>query len=335
MLLDTHLPPYASLSQIPEMARAAEALGFQAIWVAETQHNPFLPCALIAEHTQRMQFGTAIAVSFARSPAVMAQVAWDLADYSNGRFMLGLGTQVKAHIERRFGLPWPDSPVNKQREQIAAIHAFWNNWQQDEKLNFRGEYYKLTLMTPFFAPAAIRHPNIPIYIAGVNRGLAHLAGDAANGFLVHPYHSPGYLRQVVLPAIESGAAEVGRTRADISISVSALVVTDQTERAFTRQQIAFYASTPSYRPVMALHGWEEVAEQLSALAARKQWADMPDLITDEMLATFAAVAEAADLPAALQQRYQGIADRLNIYTPFVPGERDPFWRHLVNAFQQN
>lgn len=333
VLLDTFFPPFTHLGDIPEMARAAEAQGFHTVWMAETQHNPFLPCALIAEHTTHLQFGTAIAVSFARSPAVMAHTAWDLADYSNGRFLLGLGTQVKAHIERRFGMPWPDSPVGKLREQIQALRAFWANWQDDEPLNQRGEYYKITLASPFFTPAPIEHPQIPIMIAGVNTGLARLAGEACDGFLVHPFHSPQYLRQVLLPAIQQGAQKAKREPAAVQRVINAFVVTNDTERSYAQQQIAFYASTPSYRPVMALHGWEDVAQELSQLASRQQWLEMPALITDEMLAIFATVTDEADLADALKERYTGLADRLTLYIPFVPGERDAFWQRLVRAFE--
>lgn len=332
MYLDTFFPPFTKLSQIPEMARLAEEFGFDAVWVAETQHNPFLPCVLIAEHTERIQFGTAIAVSFARSPAVMAHVSWDLAEMSSGRFMLGLGTQVKAHIERRFGMPWPDSPVGKLREQVDAVRAFWHTWQTGERLNQRGDYYQLTLSSPFFTPASIPHPEIPIYLAGVNTGLARLAGGTADGFQVHPLNTPKYLREVILPAIETGAHKAGRRRADCAVTVNAFVVTNETERAFVRQQVSFYASTPSYRPVMAIHGWEDTAEQLSHHAARKEWDKMPDLIDDAMLAEFAAVADEADLPALLHERYGDIGDRLTIYTPFIPGERDDFWRHMRDGF---
>ena len=332
VLLDTFFPPFTSLANIPEMARAAEALGFRAVWMAETQHNPFLPCTLIAEHTTQLEFGTAIAVSFARSPAVMAHTAWDLADYSNGRFLLGLGTQVKAHIERRFGMPWPDSPVAKLCEQIQALRAFWAHWQEDAALNQRGDYYKITLSSPFFTPAAIEHPHIPIMIAGVNTGLARLAGEACDGFLVHPYHSAQYLREVLLPAIQSGAKKAGRDPGATQKIVNAFVVTNETERSYAQQQISFYASTPSYRPVMELHGWADVAQELSRLAARQQWVEMASLITDEMVATFATVAEEGDLAEALKERYTGLADRLTLYIPFVPGERDAFWQRLLKAF---
>ncbi len=333
MILDAIFPP-TTLKAIPELARAAEAMGFGAAWVAETQHDPFLPGALIAEHTQRLQFGTAIAVGFARSPATMAYTAWDLAEASGGRFLLGLGTQVKAHIVRRFGMPWPESPVKKLREQILALRAFWQSWETGGPLNFRGEYYKLTLSSPFFTPGPIAHPNIPILIAGVNTGLAKLAGEAADGFHVHPFHSPRYLREVIFPAIEAGTKKTARTRADLQITVPAFAATNPEELEFVRQQIAFYASTPSYRPVMALHGEEETAQQLSRMAAKKQWADMPALITDNILANFATQADPGDLADALIERYTGLADRLMVYTPFSPGDRDDFWRGLVEGINE-
>ncbi len=329
MKVDASLPSVA-LSDVPRIAEAAERIGFDALWTAETQHDPFLPCALIAEHTQKMEMGTAIAVAFARSPANLAYTAWDLAAQSSGRFMLGLGTQVKAHIERRFGMPWPESVTGKLREQILAIRALWDAWQNGTKLNFRGEHYKLTLMSPFFNPGPILQPNIPIYIAGVNEGLARLAGEMCDGFHVHPFPSARYLREILLPAIEKGLAIQGRTREHISVSVSAFVATNEEERAYARSQLSFYASTPSYRAVMALHGWGDVAERLSAHAARGEWADMPALISDEMLGEFCVAADEQQLPAALKQRYQGLADRLTLYTPFVPGQRDEFWRRLAS-----
>lgn len=343
MLFDASLPP-TDLKNVPAIAKATEEIGFDALWTAETQHDPFLPCTLIAEHTTRLQFGTAIAVSFARSPANLAYTAWDLAAQSSGRFILGLGTQVKAHIERRYGMTWPESVVRKLREQIQVIRAFWDCWQNGTKLNFRGEYYKITLMSPFFMPSPLHlSPKIgrgdggecliPIYIAGVNTGLAKLAGELCEGFHAHPFNSPRYLREVILPAIEDGAKKANRKRANVSVSVTALVATSTEEENFARAQISFYASTPSYHPVMALHGWESVAEKLSAHASRGEWEDMPALITDEMLHEFCLVAKEINLAAELKKRYNGIADRLTLYSPFIPGERDSFWRKLAADFK--
>jgi probable F420-dependent oxidoreductase len=330
MIIDAILPP-APLSEIPSIARAAETIGFHTIWSSETVHDPFLPGALIAEHTKKLNFGTAIAVAFARNPATLAYTAWDLSQASGGRFILGLGTQVKAHIERRFGMAWPNSPVNQLREEIEAIHAIWRAWQSGEPLNFRGEFYKLTLMSPFFNPGPIPNPDIPIYIAGVNTGLARLSGEVAEGFLVHPFHTPRYLRDVLLPAIQKGLEKSGRSRADIKIAVTAFIISQPEEVSFVRQQIAFYASTPSYRPVMAHHGWEQVAEKLSSLAAHGQWTEMPALIDDNMLAEFAVRAEGTDLPAVLNDRYCELADRLSLYSPFIPGERNTFWQTIING----
>jgi len=338
MKLDAAFPSVL-LSDVPAIAAAAEAIRFDALWTQETQHDPFLPCALIAEHSGRMNFGTAIAVSFARNPANLAYTAWDLAAQSGGRFILGLGTQVKAHIERRFGMQWPESVVGKMREQILAIRAFWDCWQNRRKLNFRGDHYKLSLMSPFFDPGPLpftpgRSPRgpggspIPIYLAGVNTGLARLAGEVCDGFHAHPFHSPRYLREVLLPAIGAGEKKAHRTMEDVSIAVTAFVATSVEEENFARTQLAFYASTPSYRPVMALHGWGEIAEQLSDHAAHGEWPKMPLLISDEMLREFCLVTAPDRLASELKARYDGIADRLALYSPFVPGEKDVFWRKL-------
>jgi probable F420-dependent oxidoreductase len=333
MKLDAALPPI-HLGSVPEIARAAEAAGFSALWTTETQHDPFLPHALIAVNTSRLGSGTAVAIGFARSPAALAYTAWDLAQVSGGRFILGLGTQVKAHVERRFGMPWPESVTGKLREQILAIRAFWDCWQNGTPLNFRGEHYKLTLMSPFFNPGPIDHPDIPIYIAGVNTGLARLAGEICHGFHAHPFHTPGYLSEVILPAIAQGAEKAGRTRSDVTLSVSLFAATNDGQREFCRQQISFYASTPSYHPVMELHGWGEVASQLSGLASRGQWGDMPGLISDEMLEEFCVQAGEAELAAAIHKRYTHLADRVTLYMPFVPGGMDDFWKNMVKGFMR-
>jgi probable F420-dependent oxidoreductase len=279
-----------------------------------------------------MQFGTAIAVSFARSPANLAYTAWDLSAQSGGRFILGLGTQVKAHIERRFGMTWPESVTGKLREQIQVIRAFWDHWQNGTKLNFRGEYYKATLMSPFFNPGAIEHSEIPIYIAGVNTGLARLAGEMCQGFHAHPFNSSRYMQEVILPAIDEGLQKESRKRADIAVSMTAFVATSPEEESFARMQIAFYASTPSYKAVMDLHGWGQTAEKLSGFAAKGEWAEMPMLITDKMLDEFCLMTSQDNLADDLKKRFGGIADRLTLYTPFVPKEKDEWWRRLAKAF---
>jgi probable F420-dependent oxidoreductase len=334
MKLDAALP-LVQLKEVPAIAKVTEEIGFDALWTQETQHDPFLPCTLIAEHTSLLNFGTAIAVSFARSPANLAYTAWDLSAQSGGRFILGLGTQVKAHVERRFGMQWPQSVTGKLREQIQVIRAFWDAWQNGTKLNFRGEYYKITLMSPFFNAGAIENPNIPIYIAGVNTKLAKLAGELCEGFHIHPFHSAKYLNEVILSGIEEGLQKESRKRKDLSLSVTAFVATTPEEEAFARMQIAFYASTPSYKAVMDLHGWGETAEKLSGFAAKGEWAEMPMLITDEMLAEFCLMTSPENLASDLKKKYNGIADRLTLYTPFVPKEKDEWWKKLAKGFNKN
>ncbi len=320
-----------NLLDMAKTARAAEEIGFDCLWTSETQHDAFLPLALAAEHTSRIELGTAIAVAFPRSPTVLAHIAWDLAAASNGRFILGLGTQVKAHIERRFGMPW-ESPAPKLREMILAMRAVWNAWQGDGTVNFRGEFFKITLMTPFFNPGPIDHPEIPIYIAGVNEQLCRLAGEMCQGFHVHPFHTAAYIREVVLPNVERGAEKASRTRADVQLSSAIFVATDDMERDMVRTQISFYASTPTYRPVFELHGWGDVGEQLSRLAVRKKWEEMPGLITDEMLNEIAIVAPMQEVPRRIKERYAGLLDRVTFYAPFTP-EEAPRWRELVRAFR--
>ena len=339
MKIDTNIV-VSNLNQVPSLAQAAEALGFDGLWSSETSHDPFLISALMAEHTRRVSLGTAIAVAFPRSPATLAYLAWDLAALSGGRFILGLGTQVKAHNERRFGVKW-ESPAAKLREVILAMRALWDTWQNGTRLNFRGQFFKLTLMSPFFNPGPIVHPRIPVYIAGVNRGMCRLAGELCDGFHIHPFHSVQYLREVTLPAIEEGLRLSGRQRGDLELVSSVFVIPGEGEaerRAASqqaRQQLAFYASTPSYAPVMELHGWGGVREQLSRLAARGDWEEMPTLIGNDMLDVFAISGTWAELPGKITRRYVGLLDRVMYYLPFVPGEMDEHWRQTIAAFKHS
>ena len=332
MEIDAVISP-ADLLEVPGIVKAAEKNGFGAVWTPETIHNPFLVSLLAAEHTRAMKVGTAVAISFARSPTTIAYTAWDLAKASHGRFILGLGTQVKAHIERRFGMAWPESVVTKLREQIYAIRSLWKTWQTGAPLRFRGEYYKLGLMSPFFNPGPIEHPSIPVYIAGVNQGLARLAGEAADGFHIHPLHSREYLEEVLLPSFKSGIAQRDKNLEDLTLSASVFVVTSEEERHYVRSQISFYASTPSYRSLMAFHGWDEQAQELSRLASRAKWEQMPDLVSDRMLEAFAVDCEEKDLPDKLRIRYNGIVERINLYKPYYPVENNGFWEHLTSQFK--
>jgi len=326
------------LSQMPALARFADQTGFDGIWTFETAHEPFLPLVLATEHSSRLSLGTSIAVAFARSPTILAHISWDLARFSKGRFILGLGTQVKGHNERRFGVRW-DNPVEKMREVILAVRAIWNCWQNQSRLNFQGEYFKLTLMTPFFSPAPHEFHRIPIFIAGVNSRMCRLGGELCEGFHVHPLHTERYLREVVLPNIEQGLAKAGRRRRDIELSSSIFVIpTDDPKEAArygaeVRQQISFYASTPPYRPVFELEGWGDVADQLKSAAAAGRWNEMPTLITDEMLDRLALRGAWSELPEKILRKYTGLLDRVSYYFPIISGENEDGWRTTVAGFK--
>ncbi|MGB3633487.1 MAG: LLM class F420-dependent oxidoreductase [Rubrobacteraceae bacterium] len=318
------------LQRMSDTAHAAEKMGFAGLWTSETKHDSFLPLAIAANETEEVELGTSVAIAFSRSPMEVAQTAWDLQDLSDGRFILGLGTQVKAHIERRFSMPW-GKPASRLREYILALRAIWESFQNEGSLKFEGEFYQHTLMTPFFNPGPIDHPEIPVYIAGVNTRLAELAGELCDGFHVHPFHSPEYVRQVIQPAIADGAEDGGRDSSVVELATSAFVITGDEEREAIRQQISFYASTPTYRTVLEVHGWEEIGDQLGTLARDKKWREMPQLITDEMLSAFAVEATPDEVGPALKERYEGLIDRVALYIPFVPGEKDEFWQAVAES----
>jgi len=326
------------LEQMPALARFADEAGFDGIWTFETSHEPFLPLVLAAEHSSRLSLGTSIAVAFPRSPTILAQIAWDLARFSKGRFILGLGTQVKGHNERRFGIKW-EKPVEKMREVILAVRAVWDCWQNRTRLNFQGEFFKLNLMTPFFSPEPHDYHRIPIFVAGVNPRMCQLAGELCEGFHAHPLHSARYLTERVLPNIEIGLAKNGRERRSIEVSSSIFVIpTDDSAaakyEAEVREQISFYASTPPYRPVFELEGWGDVADELKAMAARGKWNDMPALITDDMLDRFALRGSWAELPSKVQRKYDGLLDRVSYYFPVVPGQNEAAWRLTAAGFKR-
>jgi probable F420-dependent oxidoreductase len=327
------------LTSIPDYARKVEALGFDCLWSSETQHDPFLPLAVAATVTSRLRLGTAIAVAFPRSPMITAHIAWDLQKASAGRFILGLGSQVKGHNERRFSVKF-DAPGPRMREIVLALRAIWSCWQQDTRLNFKGEFYRFDLMTPFFNPGPIAHPEIPIYIAGVNAYMCRIAGEVCDGLHVHPFNSPTYLRQYVHPAVEEGLRAAGRSRKDFTYTTSTFVILGDTEEEFrrereaVRQQIAFYASTRTYEPVLAAHGWQDLAATLHRKSVEGDWTGMAALITDEMVDTYAVTGTYANIAARITERYAGLLDRTAFYRPRPPGLDDPRLPRVVGAFNQ-
>ncbi len=318
MLLDTGVGN--DLSRVAGQARAAEAEGFAAVWGSETNHDPFLPLALAAEHTDRVELGTGIAVAFARSPMTTANVAWDLNAFSGGRFMLGLGSQIKPHIEKRFSMPW-SHPAPRMREFILAMRAIWDAWQQGTKLEFRGEFYQHTLMTPFFDPGPNPHGAPRVFLAAVGQAMTRVAAEVADGLLVHGFTTERYLREVTVPTVEEGLSARGCDRSDFQLSYPVFVVTGTTEEAreraqtATRRQIAFYASTPAYRGVLELHGWGDLQPELNRLSKAGEWSTMGELIDDEILDAFAVVGSPPEVAGRIIARFGDIIDRISFYTP--------------------
>ncbi|WP_099038212.1 TIGR03617 family F420-dependent LLM class oxidoreductase [Mycobacterium neglectum] len=316
--------------------RWAEEIGVAGLWTGENKHDAFLPLAVAADHSSRLELGTAVAIAFSRSPMVIAQLAWDLARRSDGRFLLGLGTQVKPHVERRFSMPW-DRPVARLRDYIAALRAIWSAFQNGEALKYDGRYYRHTLLPPVFNPGPIDHPVIPVSVAGVSPGLVRLAGEVCDGLHVHPFHSPAYVRSVVVPEIQHGAVTGGRDASNVELSTSVFVITGDTpaererQRDAVRSRIAFYASTPAYRLVLDIHGWGAVGEKLHTLSRGGRWDDMSACVSEEMLAAFAIEADPSDVGPALRTRYDGLLDRVALFEFMRPGERDDFWREVART----
>lgn len=301
-----------------EAAREAKRLGYSGFFTAETQYDPFFPLLVAGMEEPDLDLGTAIAVAFPRSPMVLAYTVWDLARLSGGKFLLGLGTQVKAHITRRFSTPW-DRPVARLRDYILALRAIWDAWQNSTPLRYKGEFYEFSLMTPFFDPGPIPTPTVPVYIAGVGPGLSRMAGEVCDGFHVHPFHTVKYLDQVVLPAMREGAESAGRTLDDVTRATTVFIATGhddaEVEQAMApiRQQIAFYASTPSYHGVLEASGFD-IGEQLHAMSKRGQWAEMAELITDEIVAEVGIVGTIDEVGKAIKERYGDRIQRVGFYT---------------------
>ncbi len=338
MKVDYYLPPGAGIAGVADQAARAERLGYDGLFSADTSHDPFLPLLLAAEATERLDLGTAIAVAFARSPMTVAQTAWDLAAASDGRLLLGLGTQIRAHVTRRFSMPW-HRPGPQMREYIAALRAIWDNWQNGTPLRFKGDYYQFTLMTPFFNPGPIAHPDVPVYIAGVGPYMARLAGEVCRGFHVHPFHTLRYLDEVVLPEMRAGADATGRSLDDVERVSTVFIVSGRDEAevasmmAATKLQIAFYASTPAYSGVLELHGWD-FGPTLTAMSKRGEWGQMGSIIPDEVVEEVGIVAPVDEIGPRLRERYGDRVQRVGFYTPApLPVADDAGWAALVAATQ--
>ncbi len=320
---------------IAAQAVKAEESGYDGVWSAETNHDPFLPIAIGAAATEKLEFGTGIAVAFARNPMTLAVLANDLQLLTKGRFMLGMGSQIKPHITKRFSMPW-SHPAPRMRELILAIRAIWKTWETGEPLAFRGEFYTHTLMTPFFDPGPNPYGNPKILLAAVGELMTEVAGEVGDGFLVHGFSTEKYLREVSLPALERGAAKAGKTRADLTVSYPGFVVTGPDDESMekaakgVREQIAFYGSTPAYRPVLELHGWGDLHPELNTLSKRGEWVQMGELIDDDVLQAFAVVAPLDQVAAEVRRRFEGLVDRFSFYAPY---KVDPeMWKDVLAGF---
>ncbi|MGA0270330.1 MAG: LLM class F420-dependent oxidoreductase [Ilumatobacteraceae bacterium] len=326
------------LAEAAASAKDLEAAGYDGAWTAETAHDPFLPLVQAAADTDSIELGTSIAVAFARNPMLLANLGWDLQAFSKGRFILGLGSQIKPHITKRFSMEW-SSPAARMREMINAVRAIWDTWENGTKLDFRGDFYQHTLMTPFFTPNAsdLAGFGVPkIFIAAVGNLMTEVAGETCDGVIVHGFTTERYIREVTIPALEKGREKAGKTMDGFQISGPLFVVTGNNEDEMkqaaqaTKQQIAFYGSTPAYRPVLELHGWGEMQEELNRLSKAGDWVKMGEAIDDEILNTFAVVGEPEQIAPELKRRYGDIVDRLGFYAPYKsdPGRWKPVLEEL-------
>ncbi len=334
MKIDGHL--ITDLAKVPARVRELEELGYDGAISVDTSHDPFLPLALAAEHSARVDLLTSVAIALARSPMTVAYTGHDLQVLSGGRLHLGLGSQIRPHIEKRFSMPW-SPPAPRMREYILALQAIWRSWNTGERLDFRGDHYRHTLMTPFFSPPPSPQGPPRVLLGALGDRMCEVAGEVADGVLLHPFTTPRFVRERQLPAVGRGLARAGRDRPGFQVGLSPFVVTGPDEAAMeasrqsVRMQLAFYGSTPAYRPVLDLHGWGEAQEELNRLSKRGLWAEMGAVITDEILDVFAVEAPLDRIAGALAARYGGLADRMSFHAQWE-GQRER-WPALLDELR--
>ena len=310
----------SGLTNVAQTASKLERRGYDCCWTAEINHDPFLPLVLAAEHSTRIELGTSIAVAFARNPMTVANIGWDLQAYSDGRFILGLGSQVQAHIEKRFSMPW-SQPARRMREFVLALHEIWSCWRTGAKLSFDGDFYTHKLMTPMFTPEPLAHDVPKVFVAAVGEAMTEMAGEVADGLLAHAFTTKRYFEEVTTPALLRGMQRSGRERVDFQVSCPLFVVTGNDDAevaanaAGTRKQIAFYASTPAYRKVLELHGWGDLQTELHRLSHAGEWDEMGSLVDDEILNEFAVVAPVQEVAKKIRERCDGVIDRVLVGFP--------------------
>lgn len=315
----------AGIAGLVGQAARAERIGFDGIWSTDVDRDPFLPLAIAAMTTTGLQLGTGVAVAFARSPMTTAMAANDLQEMSGGRFVLGLGSQIQTHIERRFSMPW-SSPADRMCEYVHAVRAIWQSWRTGERLDFRGTHYQHTLMTPMFTPAPHPYGDPKIVVSAVGPKMTQAAAHVADGLLVHGFTTRRYLSELTLPCVDAALKETGRARTAFTVSYSGLIASGHTDREMSqavdtvRRQIAFYGSTPAYRHVLELHGWHDLHTELHRLSKAGDWTTMADLIDDEILDTFAVVGEPAEIGPQVLSRFSGLVDRFTLLAPYPLAE---------------
>jgi probable F420-dependent oxidoreductase len=307
------------LEVIGDDASSAEELGADGILNAEIEEDPFPGLALAAARTKRVAFGPAVAVAFARTPMTVAYPAYQLQRFSRGRFLLGLGSQIRPHIERRYSMPW-SSPAARMKEFVSALHAIWNSWDTGEPLTHDGEFYTHTLMAPMMSPTRHDHGPPKIFLAAVGPRMLRVTGEVADGLFPHAFMTERYLREIVVPTVRDGQRAESRPDDAVEIAVSSLIATDETEFEAARAQIAFYASTLAYRPVLDLHGWGALQDELHPLSKQGRWVEMAPLVPDDIVHAMTVVGSNAEIANGLRARFEGVADRLNFY---VPGDVPP------------
>ena len=324
MKIDGHLAP--DWHSIPDHVKKMEAQGFDRVGTAEMNHDPFMPLLLAAEHSETIEVGTGIAVAFARSPMILANIGHDLNSYSKGRFVMGLGSQIRPHITKRFSMPW-GAPAPQMKELVQAMRAIWANWYEGEPLRFEGKYYNHTLMTPAFTPEDKEYGAPKVTLAAVGPIMTEVAGEVADGLIIHPFSNEKYIREVTLPAIDRGLAKSGRSREDFEIAYTPFIVSGKDEETFekakleAKNRIAFYGSTPAYKNVLAVHGWGDLQFELNKLSKEGKWAEMGEMITDEILNVMGVMGEPSGIVAEIQSRYGDFTDRTSGGFNFVDAEQ--------------
>ena len=326
-------------ARIPDRVRRIEALGFDAIAAPEVNRDPFLPLTIAAEHTTRVGLGTAVAIAFPRAPMVVAQIAWDLQRFSQGRLVLGLGSQIRKHNEERFSVKW-EAPVARMREYIQTLRAIWDSWQYGTRANFVGEHYRYTYMTPMFNPGPIAHPKIPVQVSAVNPAMLRLAGEICDGVRLHGFCTRKYLDEFIFPNLEKGTRKAARHVGDLDLSGGGFLATGKDDAAVAQQfeivrgQISFYGSTPQYFGVFAVEGWGHLGEKLNKLSRDGKWDEMVRAVPDEVVHRFAAVGRYDEIAPRLRERFRGI-NRLGLPVPSSDPQDEGGFRELLQELRKS